>query len=238
MLAEEHYSNCNSSEVSLGLQGWQIHIENSFCKCSLNYEYYTDLNWAKKASILKFYKPSCIDWLNMERRNKHVQSFLLDWFPEKLNDFNVSSERIKIASISLCFSGIIRNSSKVLNSFTIHGFRVNLSQFKRLIASFSQVKTLKLSTCKISLPTSFTFPESLPSSKISELDLFASGSRLYSDWKNNPEQFRNLIQGLATYPGFKMSLYSLHIEYCRIKGKDAENILIESGLEGTKVYST
>ncbi|CAI2361920.1 unnamed protein product [Moneuplotes crassus] len=235
ILAKSHYFNC----FSLYLMGKQADSNSNTkymkLKSCFKLENGQDLNFMKKLAFFSLFKANSLKCINMGKRNKHLKNFILTSFPAKVNILIERGGRKTISRASLCFSGIIRDSSKVVDTVIIQRFRLNRRQLKRLIASFSHVNVIRLNTCILSVPTPFTFPESLPSSKIKKLDLEGSCSIKYLDCNRNSEQFRNFIQGLATYPGFKMSLDTLRFSAYKKECEEANNILSENGFENIKV---
>ncbi|CAI2368212.1 unnamed protein product [Moneuplotes crassus] len=235
MLFKSHCFNCFIDKVyfeesNSSSEREQISFANSIC---LNH--FSGLVFTKKMPFLNFFAVQGLGFWE-SKKNKDLENFLYTSFPSVVDLFCIRRASEKVYNMSLCFSGIIRNSSRVCNQIVLERFWINHKQLKRLLASYSHVKRMRLWSCKISVPTPLRFSGLLRDSKINELDFNGSGNKEYSDWGNNLEQFRNLIIGLATYPGLKTSLNRICLSFSRIKDEDARIILTEGGLEKVKIW--
>ncbi|CAI2374034.1 unnamed protein product [Moneuplotes crassus] len=236
MLAKSHYFNCFSKELHVFKPESDVNKEMVLFQKHFSSEEYQDLNLIKKILFLRYLETNSFHWGGINK-NKCFKSFFAALFPNKALVLELRGVQEPLVDISLCFGGIIRNSSRVTKMIIIQTFRINHHQLKRLIASYSHVTIMGLASCKISVPNVLNFTGCLRNSKINKLDLTGSGSLHYSDWKKNTEQFKNLIKGLATYPGMMMSLNKIDITYSTLKVEDARNILTENEFEDTKIIS-
>ncbi|CAI2373002.1 unnamed protein product [Moneuplotes crassus] len=162
-------------------------------------------------------------------RNMHFINEFAPLFLGKVDNLTLFSEYEPIPKIGLSNS-ILRWSARVLGEVLITWFNINARQFKRLMASYRHVNAIKLHYCKISVPAYVNFSKALKNTKIKSISIVGTGEHGYSDWKNNPDEFKNLVQSLASSPDLKMSIEKINIEWIGVEEDEAQEILRDNGL--------
>ncbi|CAI2371433.1 unnamed protein product [Moneuplotes crassus] len=185
------------------------------------------LTFIQKLRYLKFFDINSFMLLNFNPLNKLTMRFMDFSFPNNVNDIVFTLQDKIIMKPLKCFNSVIRLSSKVLKNALFYEFCFTNSQLKRLIPAYKHVRILSLEACKLSVPTVPDFSNALENSKIKKLILDESGQPSWSDWGNNLDEFKNLIQGLATSPDFKSSLDTVKIRNCQIEQHVAQEIFLE-----------
>ncbi|CAI2372427.1 unnamed protein product [Moneuplotes crassus] len=229
MYARNHYFNCFSEELIFQKPESDSEIEYIPYGCHLVLGRYLDSNYIKKITFLRFFNCSVLSLEDIRRGRPYLKKFLSNSFPEEVDTLIIRKRGGKITRMTSYFAEIIKNSPRVLDKFSIQGLKINHRQFKRFLISFSHVNSVVLSFCKISVPQPISFGRVLEDSQIKTLDFFGCGMEEYSDWQNQPEQLRNLMEGLTTYQGLMKTLFTLKIKDCGIEAQNVRNILEESG---------
>ncbi|CAI2372219.1 unnamed protein product [Moneuplotes crassus] len=133
------------------------------------------------------------------------------------------------------FNLLINLSSKISRKVVFSRFSLNLRQLKRLIAAYKHVRVLRLPDCILSVPSAPDFSKALTNCQIQELDLSYSGESYSSDWENNLDEFKNLVEGLASSPDLRLSIRRVSILGCLITQNEAEQIFAVNELEQVKI---
>ncbi|CAI2386127.1 unnamed protein product [Moneuplotes crassus] len=105
----------------------------------------------------------------------------------------------------LSLNPLVRLSSKVAQRVSLHRFCIGFPQLKRLVGAYKHVRSLGFMFCRLSIPSVPDFSKALINCQIQELNLGGSGDSSLSDWDSNFDQFKNLVQGLASSPDLKLN---------------------------------
>jgi len=82
------------------------------------------------------------------------------------------------------------------------------------------------------------FGHKLNGAKFKTLDFSSSGKGSRSDWKANPDKFRNIIKALSVVPDVKSNLEQINVSYCEISKSEVEQILIDENLPNITIKIT
>ncbi|CAI2378263.1 unnamed protein product [Moneuplotes crassus] len=196
-----------------------------------------DFDLVKLLMPLVHYNVMVIDFYNCSKRNKWILKFLRNSFPNQVYRFVLDSASPFGDSISYYFGDVIRISSKIQKEILLNKFCISFSQFKRLITAYKHLESVKITSCKLSIPTVADLHLALKNTHIQELDLYFCGAPKLSNWKDNPQEFKNLIKGLSTSEHLKTSLSKLTLKGCYIPHHKAEHLLLNTGFN-PKILTT
>ncbi|CAI2372008.1 unnamed protein product [Moneuplotes crassus] len=195
----------------------------------------------KLLKSLKCLKLFDIDWLYLERidsKNRRCAlNFLQSSFPNKIKKLDFLSRGQMDLKRSNYLNSMTRLSSKVVQLVSFKSFSIGLPQLKRLVAAFRHVRTLVLEYCCLSIPSVPDLSKALKNCQIQEIYLFECGDSSRSDWKNNFNEFENLVQGLASSPDLRLSLEKVNIFFCRVDQNKVEQVFEENQLGGVKIIA-
>ncbi|CAI2384723.1 unnamed protein product [Moneuplotes crassus] len=193
------------------------------------------MNLMKKLKLLKFSNIKKAGLHIGKMRNKHILNFVDFSLPNKMEELDVYLTFEKKLNRATYFNSLVRISSKVTRRVGFQFFCLSLNQLKRLVAAYRHVKILDIWDCKLSIPTVPDFSRALQNCQVLEISLSGTGYYYHSNWKDHPEEFKNLIQGFATSSDLKLSLRKVTIEDCEIKKSEAQKIFAEYQFEGVEI---
>ncbi|CAI2373621.1 unnamed protein product [Moneuplotes crassus] len=193
------------------------------------------LEYSKKLYPLKFFDAKTIHLCNIKPKNKHIFRFLEYSFSDKVNSLRIASMTPQKINNFKHFKSITSLSSLALKEAEFTNLVLNNPQFKRLIASFRHVKWLNFNSCKLSILTPPDLSNSMKNSKIARLSFFNSGDKHMSDWKNNFDEFINLVKGIGSSPDLIKSLKEMDIGSCGIDNIEAKEIFKQNALSKVKI---
>ncbi|CAI2377494.1 unnamed protein product [Moneuplotes crassus] len=195
-----------------------------------------DMKFAQSFKKLKFFD---INWVNLSfdgSKNKHLVDFLASSFLNKTNCFDFRSMKEMDLNKSNYLKPLLNLSSKVVQQVTFYNFFIGFSQLKILVAAYKHVREFTLWHCKLSIPRVPNFSKALTNCQIQELNLNESKGSYKNSWENNFDEFKNLIQGLASSPDLRSSLKKVEIYEYGVKKYEAEQIFEENQLGGVEVF--
>ncbi|CAI2385027.1 unnamed protein product [Moneuplotes crassus] len=192
-----------------------------------------DMNFAKYAPF-KGFKTNDLCLKNITRGNNDAKSFLSSCYPERINMFRISNQFCLKLNNSL-FNEIVRVSNLILKEIAICEFKITSTQFKRSIASFANVQTVKFQWCTVSVPNTCDFSKLMTNAKMKLLDLRGTMFENPKESEETPKLFAKLIQCLATSPDLKLSLKEMDICFCDIEREEASIILNQNGFDKVKI---
>ncbi|CAI2369521.1 unnamed protein product [Moneuplotes crassus] len=237
---EQDYQRCCSAHFNIfsdeiEAKPLDSDSEGNFDNKDFYFQKHEDLKFACKLKCVKFFSINEINLLYIKKKNKRIQDFFDFAFPSKVNDLWV----IFCAGINLnrsnYFNSLIKISYKVTQSVGFENLCLSAFQLKRLVSAYRHVDTLKLWSCKLSIPNAPDFSKALYNCKLKQLSLIGSGSLSLSDWKNNFNEFKNLIQGLASSTDLRASLETVNINFCEIERNEAEEFFEANQLGGVEI---
>ncbi|CAI2369256.1 unnamed protein product [Moneuplotes crassus] len=199
----------------------------------MNFEKQKDRNYFKKANFISPFILHVLELQKIKIKSKTMINFHNYSFPLKISNVTIKGDTGCTSIISSTFNAIMRISPRVLERVKISSFKISANQFKRLIVSYKHVQRLELSCCKILVPEVFDLSQLLKNTQIEELDFSWSGDSEHSDWENNPQEYINLIQGLATSPDLKLSLGTIITISCGIENMEMREILDQNKFNNT-----
>ena len=115
-------------------------------------------------------------------------------------------------------------ASKVKNQFAVDKTKFSSYEFWELVSAAKGVKELHFQYDKILLDESADFGD-MEGSNIECLGFYWSGGSNYSNWKEHPIRFENIIAGISKSKGLKGSLKRLYIHSCEITNDKAQEVL-------------
>ncbi|CAI2384732.1 unnamed protein product [Moneuplotes crassus] len=201
---------------------------------------FNDLRYVKLAQsfkYLKFFDINSINFSYADSKNRHFVNFLESSFPDKTNGLYFHSSNKMDLKKSNYLNSLVRISSKVLQVVTFYHFCIGLPSLKRMAAAYKHVGRLRLWVCNLSIPSVPDFSEALSNCQIQKLDLNGSCCYDFSDWENNFDEFKNLVQGLASSPDLRLSLKEVNITHCEVKQAEVEQTFEENQLGGVKIIA-
>ncbi|CAI2371842.1 unnamed protein product [Moneuplotes crassus] len=193
----------------------------------------------KLLKSLKCLKLFDIDYLVLryiDSKNKRfVLNFLQSSFSNKIKALEFwSSGQMDLKRCNY-LNSLTRLSSKVVRQVEFGDFSIGLPQLKRLVAAFKHVRILRLIYCRLSIPSVPDLSKALKNCQIQKIYLQGSGNLTRSDWKNNFDEFENLVQGLASSPDLRLSLGKVFAFYCGVTQNKAEQAFEENQLGGVNI---
>ncbi|CAI2372003.1 unnamed protein product [Moneuplotes crassus] len=206
---------------------------NSYLAIHLNYSEFMQLEQSFK--YLKFFDINHIRFVGFDSKNKVFADLLESLFPNKTNELCFYPQNVMNLNRSNYLNSLLRLSSKVVQQVIFGNFGIGLPQLKRLVAAYKHVRELILMDCKLSIPSVPDLSKALINCQIQKLYLGGCGSSNFSDWENNLNQFKNLVQGLASSPNLKSSLKEVNIFDCRVNQDKAEQIFDENQFGHVKI---
>ncbi|CAI2368926.1 unnamed protein product [Moneuplotes crassus] len=199
---------------------------------------FSDLGGVKPAQNfknLKFFDLNLIRFVRVKSKNRHFRDFLEFSLPNKTNFLYFYSSNKMDLKRSNYLNFLLRISSKVLQIVSFESFCIGLSSLKRLVAAYKHVGGLRLWDCRLSIPSVPDFSKALSNCQIQELDLYRSRRSYNSDWGDNFNEFKNLVQGLASSPDLRLSLKEVNITHCEVNQDEVEQTFEENRLGGVKI---
>ncbi|CAI2371910.1 unnamed protein product [Moneuplotes crassus] len=203
-----------------------------------NSELMIDLRNAKLSKSLKNLKLFDINRIvfnYVNSKNKHFLNFLESSFPNKTNVLHFYSWNKMDLNRSNYLNSLLRLSSKVVQTVTIQYFCIGLPQLKRLVAAYKHTRGLVFLRCKLSIPSVPDFSKALTNCQIQKIGFEGSGNYYFSEWEDSPDQFKNLIQGLASSPDLRLSLKEVDIYCCRVTKNKAKRVFEENQLGDVEI---
>ncbi|CAI2371907.1 unnamed protein product [Moneuplotes crassus] len=190
----------------------------------------------KSLKCLKFFDIHflCLGQIDSEN-NRFVLNFLQSSFPNKIRKLVFGSSGQIDLKRSSYLNSLTRLNSKVVQQVLFRYFSIGLPQLKRLVAAFRHVRTLRLTYCRLSIPSSPDLSKALKNCKIQEIGLIGCGDSDRSDWENNFDEFENLVQGLASSPDLRLSLDKVLVYYCEVTQNKVEQLFEENQLGGVNI---
>ena len=112
----------------------------------------------------------------------------------------------------------------------ISNVEFNHSQIAKFLAASKHIKErIWFTKVKIIADSVVNFGDSLDGFKTERIIFDNCGEQDVSDWKNHPERFSNIIEGLGKIKDVRENLTSLHLYRCCLKKDQVEEILEENG---------
>ena len=126
-------------------------------------------------------------------------------------------------------------STKTSNAFLVDKTNFSPDEFWELVWAAKGVKQLYFESDIIPLDEQVDFGD-MEGSKLESLSFWHSGGCSYSNWKDHPMRFENLIGSIAKSQGLKKSLKRLYIYSCEITRKKAQKVLNKYNLKSVELY--
>ncbi|CAI2369455.1 unnamed protein product [Moneuplotes crassus] len=196
---------------------------------------YLDRNFIEKTNFFESLTTDNFNLLQVKAKNKNYFGFLDLSYPQQITYLSINSNCYPSWSISNVLKSITKVSPRVLNKIKIFYFEINAPQFKRIMASYKHVQRINVIFCKLSIPSILNFSQSLRNTKIKKLDFCSCGNSKFSDWKSNPQEFINLIQGLASTQDLKQSLQIIYVGGCNVQESQIRDIQDKYGLNDVDI---
>ncbi|CAI2371869.1 unnamed protein product [Moneuplotes crassus] len=194
----------------------------------------TDIRDKKLLKSLKCLKVFDIDWLRLNRidskNRRFVLNFLQSSFPNIIKDLDFWSGGQMDLKRCNYLNSLTTLTSKVVHEVSFSDFSIGLPQLKRLVAAFRHVRALRLTYCRLSIPSVPDLSKALKICRIQEINLEGSGDSDRSDWENNFDEFENLVQGLASSPDLRLSLEEVDVSLCGVTQNKVEQVFEENQL--------
>ncbi|CAI2372104.1 unnamed protein product [Moneuplotes crassus] len=224
------------------LQGQRVEPSDSdFDKFSINSRLNIWLNkirdeeLLKSLECLKVFDIDLLDLNGIGSKNRRFVNFLQSSFPNQIKYLVFCSSGQRDLERCNYLNSLTRLSSKVAHEVRLAHFSISLPQLKRLMAAFRHVRTLRLISCRLSIPSVPDLSKALKNCQIQGIDLDGSGHSDRSDWGNNLNEFDNLVQGLASSPGLRLNLEEVDVSGCGVTQNKVEQLFEENQLGGVNI---
>ena len=119
--------------------------------------------------------------------------------------------------------------------FGVQNLTFTVEDFKSLVVSARNVKTLYIHTSYIPLDSKFDFRDQLDSSSIQNFDVYQSGNTNNGDWAVHPERFENLLEAISNSLALRNSLKTLCIGSFGVTKEKAEQMCKKYGLNELQI---
>ncbi|CAI2365065.1 unnamed protein product [Moneuplotes crassus] len=164
-----------------------------------------------------------------------AKEFLFSSFPQSVENFHLNFEG-KMHNCHEIIDVLCYLNPRIMRSLCIYSFEINQIQMKRIFQIVKQSKTyFGFLNCKLELDTIPDFGNSLDGSIIEILCFDFCGRPEYSDWKNHPERFTNLIEGLSRSAHFKQKIKQIELMECGMTKINVQTTLGKYGLEHVEI---
>ncbi|CAI2370961.1 unnamed protein product [Moneuplotes crassus] len=169
-------------------------------------------------NLVKIYKPQIlldVDTLNLfdiTKSDRKISEFLSQLSQLNRGGVFLASSLGLSGTFSYYFSKIIRIGSRVQRCAGFYEFYITSRQFKRLMSAYKHLCYLSFDRCKLEIPKIPDFSKSMMNAKLQNLLVFGCGESEASGWENDPSEFDNLIEGLATSPDLRLCLVEIFVE--------------------------
>ena len=110
------------------------------------------------------------------------------------------------------------------DTFGVQSLTFSVEDFKSLVVSARNVKTLYIYSSWIPLDSKFDFGDMLDSSNIQTIYMNSSGNKDNGDWAAHPERFENLLEAISNSVALRNSLKTLDINSCGVSKEKAEQM--------------
>ena len=167
-----------------------------------------------------------VDW-------EEVRSFLSKSISKINHLFFNHDDKIEL-SASKYIESLKVASTKTSDQFVVDKTNFSSDEFRELVCAAKGAKELWFWYSKILLDEEVDFG-SMEGSKVEYLSFPYSGGSDYSDWKEQPMRFENLVASIAKSQGLKDSLKELYIRDCEIKREKAQEVLNKYNLKSVKL---
>ncbi|CAI2369552.1 unnamed protein product [Moneuplotes crassus] len=231
-----YYFRCFRAELDY-LDSFYEYIIKKVSHMNFKFNRYLDKKFIEKTHFLESLTTDNFNLLQVKAKNKNYFGFLDLSYPQQITYLSINSNCYPSWSISNVLKSITKISPRVLNEIQIFYFKINAPQFKRIMASYKHVQRININCCKLSIPSVLNFSQSLRNTKIKKLDFCSCGNSEFSDWKSNPQEFINLIQGLASIPDLKQSLQSIYVGGCCVCKNQIKDILDKYELNDVNIFT-
>ena len=114
--------------------------------------------------------------------------------------------------------------------FGVQNLTFTVEDFKSLVVSARNVKTLYIYNSSIPLDSKFDFGDQLDSSDIQNLNVQSCGNTANGDWAVHPERFENLLEAISNSLALRNSLKTLYIADYGVSKEKAEQVCKKYGL--------
>ncbi|CAI2368100.1 unnamed protein product [Moneuplotes crassus] len=178
-----------------------------------DYKFFSEFKY-----IIKLKK---VEFTNVPKEDKHIQVYLLQYFPEFCDSLTFKLEnKTKKDGINFYFDGLKQISSRIKKDLNLWYCKLNQDQIVSLFEEWKDIKKIEFNCCELNLKSVPNLGDSLKYSKIETFKLCYCG-----DWKLNRYQFVNLAQGLYQIKHFFQNLKSLYIWGNKISKQEVLQIL-------------
>ena len=160
---------------------------------------------------------------------EEVRSFLSNSIIKVNSLFFNHDRKIKL-SASQYIESLKVASTKTNNRFVVDKTNFTSDEFRELVCAAKGTKELHFQLDIIPLDEQVDFGN-MDGSKIERLGFFYSGGSIYSNWKEHPMRFENLVASIANSQGLKNSLKRLYIVSCEITKEKAQEVLNKYNLK-------
>ncbi|CAI2369254.1 unnamed protein product [Moneuplotes crassus] len=174
---------------------------------------------------------------NIQDKIGLVRDFVISSIPEGIRFFSLNCKG-KLTKWNEIEAIIEHISPKIYNTIELENIDISEPEFVNLIKIVSKNQTkIVLIDCKIGLDSVPHFQDSLKGSVLSHLDFGFCRTPDKSDWKNHPERFSNLIEGLSQSEDMKKKLKFIDLFNCGISSEHAERVLHKFGFGHVEVWN-
>ncbi|CAI2373159.1 unnamed protein product [Moneuplotes crassus] len=201
----------------------------------LNFQKSYPKKFIKSLHLMKLFNVPKINLNYIGRKNKCILNFLKSSLPDEVHELCMHTGTSSNIPICYYFKQILRINHKVLKKVSFIRFSIKRNQLMRLMVSFKHVKVFCLSFCKLSIPEPFDLSKSMQNTQIVRIDLYNTGGKLQSDWEHNQEEFKTLIESLATSPALKTTFKEIDLTNCGLTKSEARLVVQNNGFEVLQV---
>ncbi|CAI2372054.1 unnamed protein product [Moneuplotes crassus] len=198
-------------------------------------EYPEFIGFSRSLNHIRFIDIGCIMFIFFKSKNKHLVDFFEFSFPNKTNMLSLWNNHGFNLNRSNYFNSLLRLSSKVVHEVRLMFFSIRLPQLKKLMAAFKHVKVMRFDSCELSIPDVPNLSKALKNCQIQELDLSEDEDSDVYFLRDNFDQFKNLVQGLASSPDLSLSLKTVNIAMSEVNQNEAEQLFKENQLGDVKI---
>ncbi|CAI2370061.1 unnamed protein product [Moneuplotes crassus] len=159
--------------------------------------------------------------------NKRIRNFLWSMLPRQCKIFVLESN--SLIRMNRNIAQITKASHLCTEKITIWKFKIGSSHLKRLLMANRYKRKVLFTCCQISLPVIPDLSDCLRGTTIEYLGFEDCGKRENSCWKNNLEEFENLVESLSK-SDLKKSLKQIELNDCSLTISDVNKIFESNGL--------
>ncbi|CAI2365298.1 unnamed protein product [Moneuplotes crassus] len=232
------YYNTFSCEMNTKPLG-SVYGENLYDhKFDFHFGFTCNDNFTRKLQSSKFFDVHMLFLYHIDYKDKYHLNFMNFSSPNKVNYLWMYTGHKIALYRPVYFRSLLRLGSKAIQEVKFSWVMIDEYQLKRLFAACRHIKSVGFEDCELFIISPPDLSKALTNCQIQELNLKGTGGCYFGDWENNPGDFEELIQGLASSRDLRTSLKVIDLTCCELPYREIERVFTENQLESVKIVQS